>query len=72
MAENPIVLVEREGTTAIVRLNRPEVLNALSPALLAALCNTLEELDREPQIRVLILTGNDRAFAAGADTPGHG
>jgi enoyl-CoA hydratase len=62
-----MVLVEREGTTAIVRLNRPKVLNALSPELLAALCNTLEELDREPQIRVLILTGNDRAFAAGAD-----
>jgi enoyl-CoA hydratase len=67
MPENHNILVEREETTAIVRLNRPEVLNALSPELMAALCAGLETLDADSLIRVIILTGDDRAFAAGAD-----
>jgi enoyl-CoA hydratase len=52
---------------AIVRLNRPAVLNALNQALLADLVERLEELDRDPGIRAIVITGNGRAFAAGAD-----
>lgn len=65
--ENPLVLVEREAHTAVVRLNRPERLNALGPEMLVALCEALEELDRDPAIRAIVLTGDRRAFAAGAD-----
>lgn len=53
---------------AIVRLDRPEVLNALDFALLESLAEVLEELDRAPACRAIVLTGTgDRAFAAGAD-----
>ena len=53
---------------ALVTIDRPEALNALSFALLAELADSLEELDRDGRTRVAILTGaGDRAFAAGAD-----
>lgn len=51
----------------IVRLNRPQALNALSHELMAELVDALETFDRDDQVRVIILTGSDRAFAAGAD-----
>ncbi|AYF44957.1 MULTISPECIES: enoyl-CoA hydratase-related protein [unclassified Halobacteriovorax] len=52
---------------ALVKLNRPKVLNALSTDLMRELVDKLFELDDNPEVRVIILTGNDRAFAAGAD-----
>jgi enoyl-CoA hydratase len=53
---------------AIVVLDRPEVLNALNFALIEALTDALEILDREPMCRAIVITGaGDRAFAAGAD-----
>lgn len=52
---------------AMVRLNRPQVLNALSTDLMKELLSAFFELEDDPSIRVIILTGNDRAFAAGAD-----
>jgi enoyl-CoA hydratase len=52
---------------ALVRLNRPKVLNALSTDLMQELVECFLELDKNPEVRVIILTGNDRAFAAGAD-----
>ena len=64
---SPHVLLTREEGYAIVRLNRPEVLNALNAALMENLVESLEELDRDPKIRCIILTGNEKAFAAGAD-----
>jgi enoyl-CoA hydratase len=66
---DPLVLVERqaEHRTALVRLNRPKQLNALNGAVMDAVCDALEELDREEQTRVIVVTGNERAFAAGAD-----
>jgi enoyl-CoA hydratase len=67
MSEFENVLVERQAPIAVVTLNRPEVLNALSPALLSDLCDALEALEAEPDNRVTIITGNQRAFAAGAD-----
>ena len=52
---------------ALVRLNRPKVLNALSTDLMEELVECLLQLDKNPEVRVIILTGNERAFAAGAD-----
>ncbi|MDP9243537.1 MAG: enoyl-CoA hydratase-related protein [Chloroflexota bacterium] len=69
MNDDALVLVERQPAqrTAIVRLNRPKQLNALNGAVMDALCNALEELDREDDVRAIVVTGNERAFAAGAD-----
>jgi enoyl-CoA hydratase len=61
------ILVETEDAVGIVKLNRPKVHNALSHALIAELTAAFEALDKDNTIRVIILTGNDRAFAAGAD-----
>lgn len=62
-----VVLVEREGPVAVVTLNRPEVLNALSDELMAELVETLETLDRDEAVRCVVVAGSERAFAAGAD-----
>ena len=62
-----VVLVEREGPVAVVTLNRPEVLNALSDELMAELVETLEALDRDEAVRCVVVAGSERAFAAGAD-----
>ena len=69
MAENDdaLVLVERDGHVAIVLLNRPKQLNALSGELMVALADALEELDADPEIRAIVVGGGERAFAAGAD-----
>jgi len=61
------ILVNREGNIGIVQLNRPKVLNVLSFGLMKELVGALEELDKDHSINVIILTGSDRAFAAGAD-----
>lgn len=52
---------------ALVQLNRPAELNALSPALMAELREALQTLDKDTEVRAIILTGNEKAFAAGAD-----
>jgi enoyl-CoA hydratase len=69
MNDEQLVLVERqpELRTALVRLNRPKQLNALNGAVMDELCGTLEELDRDDGVRAIVVTGNERAFAAGAD-----
>jgi enoyl-CoA hydratase len=61
------VLVEREEPIAVVRLNRPEVRNALNEELLGELVSALGELDEDDAIRCIVLTGSERAFASGAD-----
>ena len=65
MAE--LVLTEREVSVGVVLLNRPQQLNALSDELMDELVGTLEELDRDEAIRAIVVGGNERAFAAGAD-----
>jgi len=65
MAE--LVLTEREASVGVVLLNRPQQLNALSDELMDELVGTLEELDRDEAIRAIVVGGNERAFAAGAD-----
>ena len=61
------IIVTREAPIAIVQLDRPEVLNALSEELMDELVVALESLDNDAEIRCIVLTGNDKAFAAGAD-----
>jgi enoyl-CoA hydratase len=62
-----LVLVEREEPIAVVLLNRPDALNALSDELMDELVTTLVELDRDGDIYCIVLGGSERAFAAGAD-----
>ena len=62
-----VVLSERDGPVAVVTLNRPDALNALSDELMEQLVSTLTELDRDDEVRCIVLGGNDKAFAAGAD-----
>lgn len=52
---------------ALIQLNRPKVLNAISSGLLKDVVDAMMELEADKSVRVIILTGNDRAFAAGAD-----
>ena len=61
------VLVDRDGPVRVVTLNRPKVLNALSPALVGELNDALGGLDADPHVRAAVLTGGPRVFAAGAD-----
>lgn len=61
------ILVETHGPVKVVKLNRPKALNALSPQLMGELGQALEEADRDPEVRAIVLTGSERAFAAGAD-----
>ena len=61
------VLIEREEPIAVARLNRPEQLNALSSELMRELVGALENLDADESIRCIVLAGDERAFAAGAD-----
>ena len=56
-----------EAPIGVITLNRPKVLNALSPELIAELGTALVELDRDPEVRAVVLTGGPRVFAAGAD-----
>ncbi len=62
-----LVLSERRGAVALLTLNRPDALNALSGALLSELGVCIDAVAREGTARALVLTGAGRAFAAGAD-----
>ena len=66
MSEN-IVLIERNGPVALVTMNRPDALNALSRALRAELVRTFADLANDESVRVAVLTGAGRAFTAGVD-----
>lgn len=61
------VLSERRAAVALLTLNRPDVLNALSSAVLGALGEAITALAGDRSVRALVLTGSGRAFAAGAD-----
>lgn len=63
----PIVLLERRGPVALLTLNRPGVLNALSAEMLGALGERVAEVGAAADVRALVVTGAGRAFAAGAD-----
>ena len=61
------ILVETQGRVGIIRLNRPQALNALNKALIAELTQAIETFDADEKIGCMLITGNDKAFAAGAD-----
>ncbi len=54
---------------ALLQLNRPEVLNALNMSIRRELAVKLTRLDEDPEVRAIVITGDERAFAAGADLP---
>ncbi|PIE08371.1 MAG: enoyl-CoA hydratase [Rhodobacterales bacterium] len=61
------IIVEIEDNVCLIRLNRPEAMNALSIALLREVGAALAEADRNDKVRAVVITGSDKAFAAGAD-----
>jgi enoyl-CoA hydratase len=65
-AQSPI-LTERHEGVLLIRLNRPQALNALNSELLEALGDALDQAEAEDRVRCVVITGSERAFAAGAD-----
>ena len=63
----PVLKIEKEGGTAVLTLNRPQAMNALSRTLRSALVAAFTDVQRDPGTRVVILTGAGRAFCAGLD-----
>src|SRR4051812_43531676 len=61
------IILEKRGAIATVTLNRPQQLNALSYGLVKDTALALEEMDRDPEVRVIVVTGGEKVFAAGAD-----
>lgn len=61
------ILVEKQDGVGLIQFNRPKALNALSPDLMTELGEALEAFDADPEVGAMVLTGNQRAFAAGAD-----
>ena len=67
MTEYKNILVKQHGRVGIITLNRPEALNALNADLGTEVLDAAQAFDRDPGIGAIILTGSERAFAAGAD-----
>ena len=61
------ILLAVDGPVATITLNRPQALNALNAPLLSELVDALTKLDADEAVRCIVITGNERAFAAGAD-----
>lgn len=61
------LIVEIEDYVALIRLNRPDALNALNSKLLAELADAVTEAEANEKVRCIVLTGSEKAFAAGAD-----
>lgn len=61
------ILVETLGRVGVVRLNRPKAMNALNNTLMSELMDALSEFEMDANVGAIVITGNERAFAAGAD-----
>ena len=61
------ILTETHGRVGLITLNRPEAMNALNPTILGELMDALEAFDVDDAIGVMVITGNEKVFAAGAD-----
>jgi enoyl-CoA hydratase len=61
------IIVETKGRVGIIRLNRPQALNALNRALIAELSAAIDAFEADDAVGCIVITGNDKAFAAGAD-----
>jgi len=66
----PVLRQDDGRAVALLTLNRPSKLNALSNQLLAAIMHTLDQIELDPAIRVIVITGAGRAFSTGADIAG--
>jgi enoyl-CoA hydratase/carnithine racemase len=62
-----LVESSRDGGVALLRLNRPEARNALSPEMMEQIAAELERLDPDPEVRCVVIAGSEKVFAAGAD-----
>jgi enoyl-CoA hydratase len=67
MSQFNTILVEQRGAVTLVTLNRPQALNALNSEVLSELIAAFSAYDADPSQRCLVLTGSEKAFAAGAD-----
>jgi len=61
------IIVTREGRVGVITLNRPKAMNALNSQLVGELCEVLNVFDKDPDIGCIVITGGEKAFAAGAD-----
>jgi enoyl-CoA hydratase len=61
------IIVETRGKVGVVRLNRPQAFNALNAALIGELSATIDQFEADPNIGCIVITGSEKAFAAGAD-----
>ena len=61
------ILVETRGKVGVIRLNRPQALNALNAALIAELSKAIDDYEADSNIGCVVITGSEKAFAAGAD-----
>ena len=62
-----IIQIEVRERVGLIRINRPEAMNALNGAVMEEVAQALEGYDENPQVGAMVITGDDRAFAAGAD-----
>ena len=62
-----LVLMERRGSTALLTLNRPDARNAISPEVSQTMAGLLDDIEADPALRVVVLTGSGEVFSAGAD-----
>lgn len=67
MSEYSTILVESRGRVGLIRLNRPQFMNALNGVLLGELMGVMEDFDAQQDIGAMVITGSERVFAAGAD-----
>jgi enoyl-CoA hydratase len=67
VSEFETILLERKGRVGLITLNRPKALNALNSQVLDEMIVALDDLESDPGIGAIVITGSERAFAAGAD-----
>jgi len=65
-----IVLIEKQNGVAVIRINRPEAMNSLNEEVLTGIDRAVDEAASDPEVKVIIFTGEGRAFVAGADIAG--
>ncbi|MEK7278942.1 MAG: enoyl-CoA hydratase-related protein, partial [Chloroflexota bacterium] len=64
---NPLILIEIHNRAGLIRFNRPQQLNALNGAVMEELAAAAESFDKDDAVGAIVITGDERAFAAGAD-----
>ncbi|MDL9945480.1 enoyl-CoA hydratase [Gordonia sp. ABSL11-1] len=67
MSDHETIIVERDGRVGVITLDRPKALNALNTTVMTEVVGAATEFDKDPGIGAIVITGSERAFAAGAD-----